>query len=268
MGTWGSAIFSDDVACDVRVSYRELLEDGIESSKATHLLLEQFADLLDDQDDSPVFWLALAATQWKLGRLEDEVKKRAIEVIDVGLGLDRWEEAGPSALEARKKALSKLRDQLTSPQPMPKKVRKPWRYQTEMSIGDAISYRLDSGKFVILRVIGIETNRYYSAPTLELCDWIGETLPPAKSIQQLPFIISEGVDIGTCEVTVSPHKKGAYPTDRIEVIARGLQVRHVTDCNSFASWVFMDLWINRIADRLNTKQPTSDSPLYRLLKTQ
>ncbi len=30
MGTWGTALFSDDLACDARDAYRELVGDGLD----------------------------------------------------------------------------------------------------------------------------------------------------------------------------------------------------------------------------------------------
>ena len=42
MGVWGTGLFSDDVACDIRDHYRQLLEDGAEDGDATRLTLEEF----------------------------------------------------------------------------------------------------------------------------------------------------------------------------------------------------------------------------------
>jgi len=42
LGVWGPSLFSDDVACDVRDYYRELLEDGVEDGAATGQTLEKF----------------------------------------------------------------------------------------------------------------------------------------------------------------------------------------------------------------------------------
>jgi hypothetical protein len=266
MGAWGSAIFSDDTACDVRDYFRELLEDGYEGDEATRLVLDRFKDLPHDSDDGAVFWLALAATQWRFGRLHDDVKTRAIEIIDASIGLDGWEEAGASALKARRKVLDKLRSQLTSPQPRPRKVRRPRRYQTELSIGDAISYRLNSGKFVILRVVGIEETRYWSTPIFELCDWVGDVPPPARVIQRLPFIVEEGDVVDTYQRTIVPHKKGAYPAEKITIIARDLRVRKVTESHYYCSWVYMDQWLNHTADHLRTKPRVFLTRPHRLLK--
>ena len=50
MGVWGTGLFSDDEACDVRDHYRELLEDGVEDAAATQLTLEKFRAYLEESD--------------------------------------------------------------------------------------------------------------------------------------------------------------------------------------------------------------------------
>jgi hypothetical protein len=44
-------------------------------------------------------------------------------------------------------------------------------------VGDLVSYRLRSGRFAILRVIGHHTDKGGMAPICELLDWVGEILP-------------------------------------------------------------------------------------------
>ncbi len=63
----GTAVFSDDTACDVRDGYVDLLSDGLSGPEATKKLLREWSASLKDPDEAPVFWLALAATQWKYG---------------------------------------------------------------------------------------------------------------------------------------------------------------------------------------------------------
>ena len=71
MGAWGPAIFSDDTACDIRSDYRELLEDGVGDAEATRRVIADYQHL--DQDEAHVLWLALAAAQAALGRLDEAV---------------------------------------------------------------------------------------------------------------------------------------------------------------------------------------------------
>jgi hypothetical protein len=120
MGTWNSAIFGDDTACDVRDQFTELLSTGVSADEATKALLASSAAVLQDADDGPIFWVALAATQWKYGCLLPEVQAEAIQIIDSNAGLSRWE---GRAAGARRRALRALRAQLLSPQPSARRPR-------------------------------------------------------------------------------------------------------------------------------------------------
>jgi hypothetical protein len=175
MGTWGTALFSDDTACDVRDDYIEILGDGLTGSEATERLLAQWSDSLKDQDEAPVFWLALAATQWRYGRLESRVRQEAINVIDKGTDLARWK-SSPD-YRKRRAVLEKLRAKLLSPPPPEKQVRKRFRDSNEWKVGDLVAYRLLSGRRVILRVIGHHADKGGRAPICELLDWVGEEVP-------------------------------------------------------------------------------------------
>lgn len=190
MGAWGPAIFPDDTAIDVRDSYKEEVANGVDGSEATRIVLAKFADCLDDPDDGPVIWLALAATQSKLGRLEDEVKARALQIIDTGEGLALWEESDPKLLDKRKAALQKLRDQLISPQPAPKKIRKPFcpPIYLDLQPGDAISYQTQSGQYVIFsssRGLRPQTRSPVSACATECGEVLVASLWNRLSIVQL-----------------------------------------------------------------------------------
>jgi len=48
MGVWGTGIFSEDIACDIREAYRELVGEGLTGQQATDALLEEWREDLDD----------------------------------------------------------------------------------------------------------------------------------------------------------------------------------------------------------------------------
>jgi hypothetical protein len=122
VGTWNSAIFGDDTACDVRDQFLELLSTGVSAHEATETLLASRAPALQDSDDGPIIWLALAATQWEYGCLLPNVQAEAIQVIDRNAGMSRWE--GRSAV-TRRKVLSALRAKLLLLQPAARKPQPP-----------------------------------------------------------------------------------------------------------------------------------------------
>ncbi|MDQ1485327.1 MAG: hypothetical protein QOJ62_1020 [Actinomycetota bacterium] len=183
MGAWGPGIFADDTASDIRGEYRELLEDQVSDGEATHRVIEAYRHL--DADEEHVLWLALAATQSQLGRLDDEVHARALDVIDNGRGLELWEQAGPRELAKRKAALAKLRAQLTRPQPDRKTVRRPWRHETELLPGDILSFTASNGAMALLRVLRVDDHRVGAAPIVEWLDWTGRSLPGSWGLRRL-----------------------------------------------------------------------------------
>ncbi len=112
MGTWGTGIFDDDIAGDVSDAFEDELASGADVSTAAKHVLASFGDAVDDSDEGPVICLALAALQLEQGALDDDIRRRALEIIDTGEGLDRWEEVGPPKLLERKQVLENLRVQL------------------------------------------------------------------------------------------------------------------------------------------------------------
>ncbi len=228
MGTWGPAIFSDDLALDVRGEYRELIGQGVDPAEATRQLVGEYQPD-DDPDGGHVFWLALAATQWKLGRLEDTVKARALQVIEDGTDLRGWEEdATPQVVRKRRAALDKLREQLLSPQPPPKHIRRPYHEWTEWEVGDVVSYRLLSGRYILLRVVGHDTSKWERGPIVEIVDWVGDEPPPPDAIATLPArrptAKREERHLYSTRFEVARWSKTDYPADRLSVVARGVPV--------------------------------------------
>ncbi len=111
MGALGTGIFQDDTACDIRDEYRDLIGNGASGTDATRQILKSYASAIADPDESGVVWLSLAATQWKLGRLEPEILSKALEVIDSGIGLNRWT-PDTKDFAKREAALAKLRTEI------------------------------------------------------------------------------------------------------------------------------------------------------------
>jgi hypothetical protein len=184
MGAWGTALCSDDTACDVRDGYRDLVGEGLSGAEATDSLMREWAESLDDPDCAPVFWLALAATQWRCGRLEPRVQKKALEVIDVGADLRKWHE-NAKLVKKRSAVLSKLREQLQSAQPAERRIPKRYRNSCEWEIGEVVSYHLKSGQFVLFQVIDFHSDKGGTSPICHLLDWAGGEIPSAEAFEKL-----------------------------------------------------------------------------------
>lgn len=160
-----------------------MLEDQVPDEEASQRVIDEYRHL--DADEEHVLWLALAAAQSQVGRLDPDVKRRALEVIDGQRGLKLWEEAGPKELAKRKAALMKLRERLTGPQPARKALRRPWRHVSDLQPGDILSFTASNGTMTLLRVCRVDDARVGAAPVLEWLDWTGRSLPATWRVKRL-----------------------------------------------------------------------------------
>ena len=125
MGAWGTALYSNDTASDIRGDYVDLLRRGNSNEDALKKLMEKDGDCIGIEEEEPLFWYALADTLWNYGRLTPEVKEKALYFLDhPEAELARWEDDGGKYVEAWMRTLEKLRTKLLSPQPPEKKVSK------------------------------------------------------------------------------------------------------------------------------------------------
>jgi hypothetical protein len=72
MGAWGTAIFDDDVAANVANTWSDTKGGTVEATRAVY---EEFGDSINDEDDRPIIFFALASLQLDAGVLEDNVRE-------------------------------------------------------------------------------------------------------------------------------------------------------------------------------------------------
>jgi hypothetical protein len=179
VGVWGTALFSDDVACDMRDHYRQLLEDGAEDGAAARLTLEKFEAYLEPDG---VALIAFAVTQSKVGRLQPD--DRALVIIDAGADLAVWEQENPKLLSKRRAVLEKARAQLTGPQPARRRLRPPKRVLSGLAAGDVLAFALPR-RLALLRVVRVHIHRRGEEPVLEELDFDGTEVPARDVLERL-----------------------------------------------------------------------------------
>jgi len=179
---WGTGLFSDDVACDIRGHYRQLLEDGAEDGDAARLTLEKFQAYLAEADS--IALIAFAVTQSKLGRLEPDVRDRALAIIDAGADLALWERENPKLLPKRRTVIEKARAQLSGPQPARKRLRPPKRALSGLAAGDILALALPQC-VALLRVVRVHAHRLGETPVLEELDFDGSEVPARDELVRL-----------------------------------------------------------------------------------
>ena len=82
MGTWGTGLYSDDLAADLRQDLRVYVGEGLSFAAAVDRLKSEYSSSVTDADESAVFWLAIADTGWRLGRLDDSTRQEALKIIE------------------------------------------------------------------------------------------------------------------------------------------------------------------------------------------
>jgi len=182
LGVWGTGLFSDDEACDIRDHYRELLEDGVEDAVATQLTAERFRAYLEEPDG--VALLAFAVTQSKLGRLDPDIRDRALALFDRGADLEAWERDNPKLLPKRRAVLEKARAQLTGQQPPRRRVRPPKRISSGLAAGDVLALELPR-HVTLLRVVRVLAHRRGETPVLEELDFDGIEVPTRDALERI-----------------------------------------------------------------------------------
>lgn len=140
MGTWGTGIFSNDEACDVRSEYTAIIGSGIDDAAALKMLKSYFniQDLPCEEEAD--FWYAMASLQYRYGRLCKEVKENALECIGKGLTISDWSTS--KSVSKRQQTLNDLREKLLSENQNPIKSPKCKLKKALGSTGDVLAYHL------------------------------------------------------------------------------------------------------------------------------
>ncbi len=220
MGTWGTGLYQDDTTCDVKEEYLNLLKIGTEPKEAMEEMIINWEDCIEDVEEGPLFWFALAETQWRYGLLDEKVKEIALQYIEEGIDLERWEE-DQKLYTKRKTELEKLKEKLESEQPKGKKIPKMTFQRANWKIGDIILYQILNEdlkdhkwykKYVLLKMAGTRKSNIGSLPReiyyneydlLSLYNWIGDKEIDIEKIDELKIIfIREGTVYDPSEVTI------------------------------------------------------------------
>lgn len=123
MGAWGTGIYSNDVAEDVRDVCRDIFA-YFDVNEGNKVFFESFHEVLNQEiidNECASFWYALADWQWKHGILNESVKAKALSLLKNYAGIKEWEEIGnKSDVRKRKAVLDRLAEQLEREQCAPK----------------------------------------------------------------------------------------------------------------------------------------------------
>jgi len=188
MGAWGTGIFADDEAADVRGDFRHYVADLQDVAAATDAIAVDYGASLQRPQDHTAFWLGLALTQRKAGWLDDRVKAAAVQVIGDGSDLAKW--AGADAAR-RAKALAAARRELETPSPPSKPIPAPWPEQlADFRVGEVIGRALPDGRLAVMKVVGRRRtlSLKVKGPAVRLQKWVSRQMPTAAEAGRLEYL--------------------------------------------------------------------------------
>lgn len=149
MGTWGTAISSNDTYEDIFSEFMDLYDDGLEPSEISKKIINQNTDLTEDYEDKNNFWFALAMAQWQCKSLDPDLFQRVKAIIETGEDMKIWEELGADKkeIDKRKKVLDSFLDKLSQEKDKPRKRKRKVLRNSIFQKGDCLTFRLDNGNF-------------------------------------------------------------------------------------------------------------------------
>jgi hypothetical protein len=148
VGTWGTGLYQDDDALDLRNRWRELLSVGYDARDVGRRLVAEHGS---DEEDT-VFWLVLADLLWRAGLLSAELRRPAEVILGDGRDLQRWDD--PRHRRGREHVLAALARKLAAPMP-PARPPRP-THPCDWRAGELIVWRLVGGHSAVLRVVGFD----------------------------------------------------------------------------------------------------------------
>jgi len=247
MGTWGVGLYDNDTASDVRDAWLKKIREGASGEVATKELLGEWSGA----NDEPLFWLALADTQWTWGRLEAHVREHAERVLAAGADLSLWEQSKDRADRVR--VFDILAERLKESPPPPKAIR---------VVGDTVAwkrgqlwaYRTLDGKYVVLRVAAFDPEcGLVGAPVTELLDVVLDDLPPTGALANVgvrsarpDFNASGRYDFLAPEHRASPmfepkvKRRGELPRHRLKKLRTDGEPRPATTKTIGVAWDALD----------------------------
>ncbi len=198
MGVWSESIYGNDIACDVRDEYLYLLENGHSNEESYHMLCNTFKDIMKS-DEKNYFWEALADTQWKVGRLTEDVKEKALNEIQ--------EELSGRINRKRRNVLLKLQDKLELSMPKEKKFKNNFFERNLWNIGDIYAYQFHKdisknfnlyGKFIVFQKV--EELKYQTGkeewilPRIQFFNQIFDYVPEIDEIKKLGVLPMDDIE--------------------------------------------------------------------------
>ncbi|EMY79886.1 hypothetical protein pgond44_14678 [Psychroflexus gondwanensis ACAM 44] len=187
MGTWGTAIKSNDTSADIYAEFFDLYNDGKEPNKIKEKLIS------DNPESSNDFWFALALALWETKSLPTEILEKVRQIIKSGSDLKLWEEldASKSDIKKRKIVLEKFLVKLESERLKAKARKKKKTKEPIFEMGTCLVFKLENGNYGGAIVLSSDSETGYGYNLIVTTKLNQLTKPTLDDIENSEVLIND-----------------------------------------------------------------------------
>lgn len=214
MGIWGPGLYENDTSLDIKDQFEELFNAGKPVQEITEKLIAAFKTIMGDPAEEPLFWYALADTQWNFGVLLPSVKEEALHWMEVDNFTLNFQTISTATKDQRKMVLDNLQSKLLSPQPPVKKSIKKRVYRCQWKLGDVFAYQLESDLAKEKGLFG----RYFLIQKVDEGIWYPGHIVPIVYVKitkdtTLPSTIEEYNKLEYVQTSFTKYEQRFWPID-------------------------------------------------------
>ncbi|GHA51638.1 hypothetical protein GCM10007103_35130 [Salinimicrobium marinum] len=269
MGTWGTAIKSNDTSADIYADFFYLYNEGKEPSKIKDKLIAE------NPEGSNDFWFALALALWETKSLPTELLEKVRQIIKSESDLKLWEEldASTSDIKKRKVVLEKFLTKLESEKPKAKAPKKKKIKEPIFEIGTCLVFKLENGNYGGALVLSSDLETGYGYNLIVTTRLNQLTKPTLDDIENSEILIN---NFGNWQQSInwSWYLPDDFQTDNFEPIGK-LEIDkkyHPNETKTLvgytANWDFISSSILKQVEYEKTNGKTKTFPTKRLIKNK
>lgn len=256
MGAWGSGITQDDTVLDLIEDFKDSVKKTKNIEITTKLLIENNKYLIDDEDEGPLFWIALAKCQWEYGNLQTDVLEKVIDDFEKENGLGIWKEESQKDYLARKKVIMNFIENIKHTNPKPKKLPKLTIRKPLFKEGDCLSIKVNEHYYGAAIVIKADDSDPEYGENLIIATTYWNQVPP----KQENFLKKEWLKLTYENWNGSVHKswygpQGFRKYKDVIVKVGSIDVSEFKEipCESYSLWSSLIELIGRQMDSCDSK---------------
>lgn len=269
MGTWGTAIKSNDTSADIYADFFDLYNKGEEPTEIKNKLISANPDATND------FWFALALALWETKSLPTEILEKVREIIKSESDLKLWEEldASESDIKKRKVVLEKFLGKLESERPKAKPRKNKRIKEPIFGTGTCLVFKLENGNYGGAVVLSSDFETGYGYNLIITTKLNQSTKPTLEDIKNSEVLIN---DFGSWQKSTNwswylpnDFQPGIFePIGTLEIDKKYHPEETIIGVGYTANWEFIRSSVLKQIEYENSNGKTETFPTKRLIKTK